>query len=151
MRHQRVPRNESYQVDRSSNSIGHVIQQSILQFSENVQDIGREICMRRRHRTDGTVRQPNTTHHQTKQTSSKRHPTATGMASSSSIVPISAPPATISPEEHQRITQSTPASFSDIPSVLRSKTDDVCVEFDPPVEHLTTEELSKGTLYVTEG
>lgn len=70
---------------------------------------------------------------------------------SSSVILISSPPKTISPAEHQNLIQSTPASFSDIPAVLRSKTDDVSIEFDPPTEGLSTEELSKGTLYITEG
>lgn len=45
MRHQRVPRNESYQVDRSRNRIGHVIQQSPLQFSEMSSILGEKyVC-----------------------------------------------------------------------------------------------------------
>ena len=68
----------------------------------------------------------------------------------SSITLISTPPASITQEEHQRLIQSTPTSFSEIPPVLRLKQDDVSIEFEPIVEDITTEELSKGTLYISE-
>ncbi|KAF8313689.1 hypothetical protein DL93DRAFT_2081022 [Clavulina sp. PMI_390] len=74
------------------------------------------------------------------------------MASSSSpIIPISEPPKSLSLEEHHRLIQTTPSSFEDLPPVLRSKTENVAVEFDPSEEQFTSEDLSKGTLYVTEG
>lgn len=56
----------------------------------------------------------------------------------------------ITPEEHTIRTGSTPASFSDIPPVLRHKEDNVRVSLDPPITELSEEELSKGTLYVVE-
>lgn len=68
----------------------------------------------------------------------------------SSVILISASPATITLEEHQRLVQSTPTSFSDIPPVLRLRQDDVSIEFEPVVEGITVEELSKGTLYISE-
>lgn len=66
------------------------------------------------------------------------------------IILISAPPTTVTLEEHQQLVQSTPASFSEIPPVLRLRQDDVAIEFEPAVEDITAEELSKGTLYITE-
>lgn len=61
---------------------------------------------------------------------------------------ISAPPNFVSVEEHRNLASSTPASFNDIPPVIRHREDHVSIHLDPPVEGLTAEELSKGTLYV---
>ncbi|KAL7423826.1 hypothetical protein Q5752_001410 [Cryptotrichosporon argae] len=55
--------------------------------------------------------------------------------------PLAAPPAFISIDEHERLTSSTPASFSDIPPVLRW-TDAVRVTVDGAA--------AEGTLWVTE-
>ncbi|EJD06663.1 uncharacterized protein FOMMEDRAFT_102509 [Fomitiporia mediterranea MF3/22] len=63
---------------------------------------------------------------------------------------INAPPTSISPNEHRERTAETPASFSDIPPVLRHKEENARVVFDPPVEGLTEEELKKGTVYIVE-
>ncbi|KAI0090183.1 regulator of volume decrease after cellular swelling-domain-containing protein [Irpex rosettiformis] len=59
-------------------------------------------------------------------------------------------PKFISPEEHRTLIASTPASFSDIPPVLRHQEEDVSITLDPPLEGFSTEECSKGTLYVIE-
>lgn len=54
------------------------------------------------------------------------------------------------PAEHEEIVSSTPASFSDIPTVLRHKEENVSVTLDPPLEGLSAEDCSDGTLYVIE-
>ncbi|THH00094.1 hypothetical protein EW026_g2392 [Hermanssonia centrifuga] len=67
-----------------------------------------------------------------------------------SIVLIDNLPKFISPDEHRVLVASTPASFSDIPPVLRHKEEDVSVTFDPAVEGFATEDGASGTLYVIE-
>ncbi|ETW82899.1 hypothetical protein HETIRDRAFT_416935 [Heterobasidion irregulare TC 32-1] len=64
------------------------------------------------------------------------------------ITLISSLPPYISPEEHAQITVSTPASFSDIPSVLRHKEENVSAILTPPVEDFSAEDGAQGTLYV---
>ncbi|KAI0346198.1 hypothetical protein BDW22DRAFT_1388162 [Trametopsis cervina] len=59
-------------------------------------------------------------------------------------------PRYISPEEHRTLIASTPASFSDIPPVLRHKEEDVSITLDPPLEAFGTEDCAKGTLYIIE-
>lgn len=59
-------------------------------------------------------------------------------------------PRYISPDEHKTMIASTPASFSDIPPVLRHQEDNVSITLEPPVEGFTTEECAKGTLYIIE-
>ncbi|KAI0073688.1 hypothetical protein K474DRAFT_1602976 [Panus rudis PR-1116 ss-1] len=59
-------------------------------------------------------------------------------------------PKYITPEEHKEAIASTPASFSDIPPVLRHKEENVSIKLEPPFEELSAEELSNGTLYVIE-
>ena len=61
---------------------------------------------------------------------------------------ISSLPPYISPEEHAQITGSTPASFSDIPSVLRHKEENVSAILTPPVEGFSAEDGAQGTLYI---
>lgn len=56
----------------------------------------------------------------------------------------------ISPEEHRNLIASTPASFSDIPPVLRHQEEDVSITLDPPLDGFSAEECAKGTLYVIE-
>ncbi|KAF8588896.1 hypothetical protein K439DRAFT_1645316 [Ramaria rubella] len=63
---------------------------------------------------------------------------------------ISSPPRSISPAEHRQLIASTPASFDDIPPVLRHKEEGAAVSFDPPLEGFSTEDGARGTLYVTE-
>ncbi|THH14266.1 hypothetical protein EW146_g6040 [Bondarzewia mesenterica] len=63
---------------------------------------------------------------------------------------ISAVPQYISSEEHRTLTGSTPASFNDIPSVLRHKEENVSIAFDPPVEAFSAEDGAQGTLYIIE-
>lgn len=68
----------------------------------------------------------------------------------SSVTLIDALPKFITPDEHRELTGTTPASFSDIPPVLRHKEDIASARFDPPVEGFTQEDGTKGTLYVIE-
>ena len=63
---------------------------------------------------------------------------------------IDAPPLSITLDEYNEASQATPASFSDIPPVLRHKAENIRITFTPPVPDLSEEELSKGTLYVIE-
>ncbi|KAF8072175.1 regulator of volume decrease after cellular swelling-domain-containing protein [Lyophyllum atratum] len=57
-------------------------------------------------------------------------------------------PTFASPEEHRAFVGSTPASFADIPPVLKHKEDNVAVKLDPPVPGFTDEDAAHGTLYV---
>ncbi|KAH9945498.1 regulator of volume decrease after cellular swelling-domain-containing protein [Epithele typhae] len=66
------------------------------------------------------------------------------------ITVVSALPAHISPEEHRIASASTPASFADIPPVLRHKQSDVSVTLDPPLDGFSTENGTRGDLYVIE-
>ena len=63
---------------------------------------------------------------------------------------IDAVPNHISVEEHRSLTGVTPASFADIPPVLRHKVQDVSVAFDPPLDGLSQEDSARGTLYIIE-
>ncbi|TFK97011.1 regulator of volume decrease after cellular swelling-domain-containing protein [Pterulicium gracile] len=56
-------------------------------------------------------------------------------------------PAFISVADHHALQTSTPASFADIPSVLRLQKDGVDVLFDPPMEG---GDAKQGSLYITE-
>lgn len=66
------------------------------------------------------------------------------------IVLIDALPKFISPEEHRNLVASTPASFSDIPPVLRHKEDNVSITLDPPVDAFSAADAANGSLYVIE-
>ncbi|KAF5391267.1 hypothetical protein D9757_001987 [Collybiopsis confluens] len=55
-----------------------------------------------------------------------------------------------SPEEHKALVGSTPASFNDIPPVLRHKEESVSVTLVPSLDGLTEEDAKEGTLYVLE-
>jgi len=68
----------------------------------------------------------------------------------SAIQIIFEPPKFVCAEEHGRIVETTPASFGDIPPVLRHRQDGIKIEFDPPAEGLSADELSNGTLYLVE-
>jgi hypothetical protein len=63
---------------------------------------------------------------------------------------IDAIPNHISVEEHRTLTGATPASFSDIPPVLRQKVDNLRVAFDPPLDGFSPEDGVLGTLYIIE-
>ncbi|KAF8274783.1 regulator of volume decrease after cellular swelling-domain-containing protein [Lactarius quietus] len=63
---------------------------------------------------------------------------------------IDAVPNHISVEDHRVLTGSTPASFADIPPVLRHKVQDVSVAFDPPLDGFSGEDSARGTLYIIE-
>ncbi|KAI0350060.1 hypothetical protein OH77DRAFT_1431449 [Trametes cingulata] len=66
------------------------------------------------------------------------------------ITLIDALPKFISPEEHRNLVASTPASFADIPPVLRHKEDNVSVTLDPPLDAFSAEDAANGSLYVIE-
>ncbi|OJT09540.1 Methylosome subunit pICln [Trametes pubescens] len=66
------------------------------------------------------------------------------------IVLIDALPNFISPDEHRNLVASTPASFSDIPPVLRHKEDNVSITLDPPVDAFSAADAANGSLYVIE-
>ncbi|KDR78948.1 hypothetical protein GALMADRAFT_244609 [Galerina marginata CBS 339.88] len=61
---------------------------------------------------------------------------------------ITSLPTFVSPEEHTTLVASTPNSFSDIPPVIRHKEENVSVSLDPPLENLSTQNATRGTLYV---
>lgn len=62
--------------------------------------------------------------------------------------PLSDIPTFISTAEHAQLTASTPASFSDIPPVLRLLDENVEVELDPVFEGLSGR--VQGRIWVTE-
>jgi chloride channel, nucleotide-sensitive, 1A len=66
------------------------------------------------------------------------------------ITIIDALPHFISEDEHKARTSSTPESFADIPPVLRHRQVGVSVQFEPPLQELSPDELKDGTLYVIE-
>ncbi|CDO74363.1 hypothetical protein BN946_scf184355.g11 [Trametes cinnabarina] len=66
------------------------------------------------------------------------------------IVLIDTLPKFISAEEHRNLVASTPASFADIPPVLRHKEDNVSVTLDPPLDAFSAEDAANGSLYVIE-
>ena len=63
---------------------------------------------------------------------------------------IDAVPKHISAEEHRLLTGVTPASFADIPPILRHKVQDVSAAFDPPLDDFSQEDSARGTLYIIE-
>lgn len=63
---------------------------------------------------------------------------------------IDAVPAHVSPEEHKNLVGSTPASFTDIPPVLRWKEEGVRVALDPAMSGWAEEDGKEGTLFVLE-
>jgi chloride channel, nucleotide-sensitive, 1A len=66
------------------------------------------------------------------------------------ILRIDTLPTFTSPDEHKNLVASTPASFSDIPPVLRYKEENVAVSLEPPLAEFSAEDCAKGTLYVIE-
>lgn len=66
------------------------------------------------------------------------------------VVVVDALPAYVSPDVHKEMVASTPASFSDIPPVLRHKEDNVSVKLDPALPEFTAEDCANGSLYVIE-
>ncbi|KIY43950.1 hypothetical protein FISHEDRAFT_51941 [Fistulina hepatica ATCC 64428] len=56
----------------------------------------------------------------------------------------------VSPEERRSIVGRTPASFNEIPPVLRHREDNVSITIDPPLEGFSAEDAQKGSLYVIE-
>ena len=54
------------------------------------------------------------------------------------------------PEEHQALTGTTPASFSEIRPVLRHKEENVSITLDPPLEGFSSEDGVRGTLFIIE-
>ncbi|KAK7051020.1 hypothetical protein VNI00_005132 [Paramarasmius palmivorus] len=63
---------------------------------------------------------------------------------------ITSTPHFISQEEHKTLVGSTPASFNDIPPVLRHKEENVSVALDPPVQGFSEQDAAQGTLYIIE-
>ncbi|THH27390.1 hypothetical protein EUX98_g6799 [Antrodiella citrinella] len=63
---------------------------------------------------------------------------------------ITALPTYVSQEQHKELVASTPASFSDIPPVLRHTQQNVSINFDPPSEEFPAADSANGTLYVIE-
>ncbi|KAF5327537.1 hypothetical protein D9619_004362 [Psilocybe cf. subviscida] len=62
------------------------------------------------------------------------------------VKPISAVPKYISKEEHSALVASTPASFGDIPPVIRHKEENVSITLDPGFGIFTN--ATQGTLYI---
>ncbi|KAK7032889.1 regulator of volume decrease after cellular swelling-domain-containing protein [Favolaschia claudopus] len=67
-----------------------------------------------------------------------------------STTPITSVPHFVSREERTTIAAETPASFSDIPAVLRHKEENVSVALDPPLDGFSPEDGAQGTLYIIE-
>jgi hypothetical protein len=59
-------------------------------------------------------------------------------------------PTSVSLEEHRALVGSTPASFNDIPPILRHKEENVSVTLDPPLDGFSEQDGAQGTLYVIE-
>lgn len=74
----------------------------------------------------------------------------TKFASMPAATLITAVPTSISPQEHRALVASTPASFNDIPPILRHKEENVSVTLDPPLEGFAASDGAQGTLYVIE-
>lgn len=66
------------------------------------------------------------------------------------IIPIDTLPTYISPEQHRELIASTPASFNDIPTVLRHKEENVSITIDPALPEFSAEDCANGALYVIE-
>jgi nucleotide-sensitive chloride channel 1A len=64
------------------------------------------------------------------------------------VNPITAVPTFVSTEEHRGLVASTPASFKDIPPVLRHREENVSITLDPPLDGFTAQDAAHGTLYV---
>ncbi|KAF7375141.1 hypothetical protein MSAN_00400500 [Mycena sanguinolenta] len=63
---------------------------------------------------------------------------------------ITSVPHFVSREEHTHIATETPASFTDIPPVLRHKEENVSATLDPPLDGFSAEDGAQGTLYIIE-
>ncbi|KAJ3812366.1 regulator of volume decrease after cellular swelling-domain-containing protein [Lentinula lateritia] len=63
---------------------------------------------------------------------------------------VTSVPGFVSPEEHRIIVGSTPASFNDIPPVLRHKEESVSVTFEPSLHGFSEDDAKEGILYVLE-
>lgn len=63
---------------------------------------------------------------------------------------VTALPTYISLEQHKELVASTPASFSDIPPVLRYTEQNVSITLDPPSDEFPEVDCANGTLYVIE-
>ena len=66
------------------------------------------------------------------------------------VTVIDSLPKYVSSEEHKALVASTPASFSDIPPVLRHKQENVGITLDPQVDSFGQQDCANGTLYVLE-
>ncbi|KAM6504302.1 Regulator of volume decrease after cellular swelling domain containing protein [Amanita muscaria] len=61
---------------------------------------------------------------------------------------ISSVPHSVTKEESDSLSTSTPTSFNDLPPILAHKEDDVSVTFDPPVAGFSEQDGAHGTLHV---
>ncbi|KAJ7646774.1 regulator of volume decrease after cellular swelling-domain-containing protein [Roridomyces roridus] len=68
----------------------------------------------------------------------------------SAAILISSIPSFVSREEHTTLASQTPASFADIPPVLRLKQEGVTVRFEPPLDGFSEQDSAEGTLFVIE-
>ncbi|KAF9493399.1 hypothetical protein BDN71DRAFT_1395091 [Pleurotus eryngii] len=66
------------------------------------------------------------------------------------LTPISTLPKFVSLDEHKVLVSTTPASFSDIPPILRHKQEHVKLALHPPLDAFPASECESGTLYVIE-
>ncbi|GJE85591.1 Voldacs domain-containing protein [Phanerochaete sordida] len=66
------------------------------------------------------------------------------------VVVVDSLPTFVSPDVHREMVASTPASFNDIPPVLRHKEENVSVKLDPPLPEFTADDCANGSLYVIE-
>ncbi|EKM57833.1 uncharacterized protein PHACADRAFT_158876 [Phanerochaete carnosa HHB-10118-sp] len=66
------------------------------------------------------------------------------------LIVVDALPTFISPDAHKDLVASTPASFNDIPPVLRHKEENVSIKLDPALPEFTADDCVNGSLYVIE-
>lgn len=66
------------------------------------------------------------------------------------VVVVDALPTFVSPDIHKDMVASTPASFNDIPPVLRHKEENVSIKLDPVLPQFTADDCANGSLYVIE-
>ncbi|KDQ14362.1 hypothetical protein BOTBODRAFT_32820 [Botryobasidium botryosum FD-172 SS1] len=64
------------------------------------------------------------------------------------VTVISSLPKFVAPSVHGELISSTPASFSDIPPVLRHQEENVSIRLLPAIEEISEEDCKVGTLYV---
>ena len=65
-----------------------------------------------------------------------------------SLVVVTSVPNHVSEEQHRVLVSSTPTSFSDIPSILYYREENISVVLDPPLQGFSEEDAAMGTLYL---